>query len=225
MPDVQDRHAPAVLANRLQLARHWDQPCLGYLLVGQPDAAAADALTAVQDTLLTIEPSLLCLPAAALHCTAAFLVPVFSECDEPKDVIWRRDGRRWADVIAAATRARDGAICLQFRQLIMTDAAIIAVADQPNAISELRHALVPELTLPWPVSKGNLVHITLARYSSPLSDPAAVLRRVRATRLAVDTEVSELLLVRETVFPMLEFTVVHRFRPGMVPPRLLRSAA
>jgi hypothetical protein len=183
MTGVQDQHAPAVLANRLQLARHWDQPCLGYLLVGQPDAAAADALTAVQDTLVTIEPSLLCLPAAALHCTAAFLIPVFSEC-EPKDVIWRRDGHRWADVIATATLAHDGAICLQFRQLIMTDAAIIAVADQPNAISELRRALVPE-----------------------------------------PTEVSELLLVRETVFPMLEFTVVHRFRLGMLPPRLLRSGA
>jgi hypothetical protein len=224
MTDVQDRHTPAVLANRLQLAGHWNQPCLGYLLVGQPDARAAVALTAVQDMLLSIEPSLLCLPAAALHCTAAFLIPVFSEFGEPKDAIWRRHGRRWADTIASTTATNDGAIPLRFRQLIITDAAIIAVADQPNPISELRHALAPELNLPWPISKGNLVHITLARYRDRLSDPAALLRRVLSTRLAVDTEVSELLLVRETVFPMLEFEVLRRFEPGCLPSGLLRSA-
>ena len=64
----------------------------------------------------------------------------------------------------------------------MTDAAIIAVAEEPNPVGELRRELTAALDLPWPITLwlGRLVHTTLFRYRQPLRDPAGLLRRLAA---------------------------------------------
>ncbi len=220
---VQARHAPAVLANRLVIAESWGKPCLGYLLFLQPDPAAAAAFRAVQDDVLALEPSLLRQPEGAMHSSVALVVPVFGDFDQPKDEIWREHGAGWVKIIAGATAAMaDGHVRLCFRRLVVTDAAIIAVADEPNPIGELRRAVTSALQLPWPVSRGDLVHLTLFRYRAPLADPARLLAMAASRRLAVETSVSEVLLVRETTFPAMDFEVLHRLPLG---PRMPPSAS
>jgi hypothetical protein len=214
-PDLQARHAPAVLANDLQIADQWGAPCLGYLLVLRPDPAATAALSAVQDGVHALEPTLLRQPEAAFHSLVAFLVPVFAEPGQPKDEIWQQHAADWLDVMSRAAAAlMTSPIRLCFRRLIATSAAIIAVADLPNPITELRRDLTAALDLPWPLAKGPLVHVTLFRYSEPLADPAGLLRYLQAQDLAIAAEISELLMVRETTFPSLEYEVLHRLPIG-----------
>jgi hypothetical protein len=202
-----------VLAGQLRTTELWGRPCLGYLLLLLPDPEAAAALAAVQDGLLAVEPALLRQPAHAMHITAGALVPVLAELDRQKDEIWRQYGAGWSEVIATAAAATPVAP-LRFRRLMMTDAAIIAVAEEPNPISELRRRLEGELDLPWPLSKGELVHCTLLRYREHLPRPEPLARAVASAQYAVDTGVTELIVVRETTFPCLDFEVCERFGVG-----------
>jgi hypothetical protein len=215
MTDVQDqglreRFAAAVLANELQLTADWGQPCLGYLLLVRPDPAATAAFSALQDRVLALEPGLLRQPGRALHSTVGFLVPVHRPVAGDKDEIWRRNGSRWVAAIKSARSTGRDPFRLRYRRLVATDAAIIAVADLPNPITGLRQALEPSLGLPWPLAKGPLVHVSLFRYGRPLGDPAGLLRALAALEFTIETEVSELLAVRETTFPCMEYEVLER---------------
>ncbi len=211
---VQAEHAPAVLGNRLTLAARWGEPCLGYLVIGRPPAAMAAALAAVQDQVQAIEPELHRQPPAALHSTVGFLIPVFRPVDHDKDEIWRQHGPGWLAGIAAAAAAEAGPLRLSFRRLVATDAAVIAVADAPNPVTGLRERLTARLDLRWPLTKGPLVHVSLFRYRQPLRDPARLLDLLGGVDVAIDTEIGELLVVRETTFPLLEYEVLQRVPIG-----------
>ena len=76
----------------------------------------------------------------------------------------------------------------------------------------------PRLDLPWPLAKGPLVHVSLFRYRQPLRDPAGLLACLAAMDFSLDTEVDELLLVRETTFPSLDYEILHRLPIGRQPP-------
>jgi hypothetical protein len=193
---VQAEHAPAVLANQLTLAERWDEPCLGYLVIGRPPAAMVTALAAIQDQVQSVEPDLHRQPPAALHSTVGFLVPVFRPADHDKDEIWRQHGPGWLAGIAAAAAADPGPLRLSFRRLVATDAAIIAVADAPNPVTGLRERLTAGLDLRWPLTKGPLLAL------------------LKAMDAAIDTEIGELLVVRETTFPLLEYEVMQRVPIG-----------
>ena len=215
LPDqVQAEHAPALLGNRLTLAARWGEPCLGYLVIGRPPAAMATALAAVQDQVQAIEPELCRQPPAALHSTVGFLVPVFRPVDHDKDEIWRQHGPGWLAGIGAAAAAESGPLRLSFRRLVATDAAVIAVADAPNPVTGLRERLTAGLDLRWPLTKGPLVHVSLFRYRQPLRNPARLLDLLGGMDAAIDTEIGELLVVRETTFPLLEYEVMQRVPIG-----------
>jgi len=207
--EVRRQHGPAVLANRLRPERRWGRPCLAYLVCLRPGPAAAAALSAVQGQVLGLEPSLLRVPVRALHTSVAWLLPVHEEFGRPKDELWQRHGPRWLAVLAAAVGTTAG-FRLCYRRLVATDAAIIAVADEPNQVSALRRELAPELAVPGGLSAGTLVHTTLFRYGGPLRDPASLVRWLAAAEFHIDADVSELLVVRETTFPSLGGQILHR---------------
>ena len=210
---VQAEHAPAVLSNRLQYSPAWGEPYLGYLLLYRPAPALAAALAIVQERVLAGEPDLRRQPGSALHSTVGFLIPPFARAEDADD-LWRRHGPGWLAGIEAAAAAAPGPLRLSFRHLVATDAAIIAVADAPNAIAGLRDRLTAGLDLLWPLTKGPLVHVSLFRYRQPLRDPAALLETLGAMDFAIETEIDELLVVRETTFPLLDYEVVHRVPIG-----------
>lgn len=215
MTDIQARHAQAVRAGRLRLADRWGQPCLGYVFCFRPDSAGGTAFAAVQQEILSLEPSLLRQPEAALHSSIAWLLPVHREFDQPKDETWQHFGSDWLTTIAKITDTV-APIRLRFRRLVMTDGAIIAVADEPNPVSELRREVVAALDLPWPItySSNSVVHVTLFRYRQPLANPAWLLARLERTQIAVDTALAELLVIRETVYPTLAYEIACRLPLG-----------
>jgi hypothetical protein len=207
---LQRWYAPAVLANRLVLAQRWGQPFLAYNVFIRADPAATVALTAVQDRFSDLEPSLLRLPDESLHTTAAFLLPGSAEFDRPKDELWHQNGSRWLAQLEELTVATSR-FTLAFRRLVVTDVAIIAVAEEPNGLSAFRRRLLTVMDAPGNSHRYDLVHTTLFRYSAPLRDPAALLELAAASDVQIDFDVSELMVAREHTFPFLGYDVLRRF--------------
>jgi hypothetical protein len=210
MTDIQARHAPAVRAGRLQITSGWGQPTLGYILMFRPDPAAVAGLVAVQDMVLAAEPSLLRQPASQLHNSVAWLLGTQADFARPKDEIWQEQGDDWLKIIAGRTDAT-GPIRLRFGKIVMTSAAVIAIAEEPNPVAQFRRELTAALSLDWPITYESLgvVHVTLLRYRQPLADPAGLLRHISAASISVETEIDELILVRETVYPTLDYEILR----------------
>lgn len=206
---VQRQHAPAVLANKLLLAHRWGQPCRAYNVCIQPDSTGEAALAAVQASALQLEPSLLRVPERALHANLAWLLPVHQEFDGSKDELWQQHGAQWVATLADIA-GRTSGFRLSYQRLVMTDSAVITVATEPNPLSALRRELLPLLDLPGGGSAGDLVHITLFRYARPLRDPPSLLRGLAATQFHLEIDVNELLVLREQVFPSLDYEILHR---------------
>jgi hypothetical protein len=207
--DVQRQHTPAVLANQVQPAHRWGQPCRAYNVCIRPSPAAAAALAALQARVLRPEPALLQVPEQALHANLAWVLPVHQEFDRPKDELWQRHGPQWLAILADAA-AKTSSFRLTFRHLAATSSAVITVADEPNAFRALRRELVPLLRVPGSASAGNLAHVTLFRYATPLRDPASLLQWAAATTFCLDIDVSELLVIKERVYPSLDYEILHR---------------
>jgi hypothetical protein len=208
--DIQARHAPAVRAGQLQITSEWGQPTLGYILMFRPDPAAVAGLAAVQDLVLAAEPSLLRQPESQLHNSVAWLLATREDFGRPKDEIWQEQGEDWLKIITSVTD-ETGPMRLRFHKIVMTNAAVIAIAEEPNPVAPLRRELTAALGLDWPITYDSLgtVHVTLLRYRQPLADPAGLLRRISAASISVETDVSELILVRETVYPTLDYDILR----------------
>jgi hypothetical protein len=206
---LQSVYTADVLSNRLNLEHRWGKPCLSYFACMRPGMAAAKGLAGVQDA-IGDQPALLRVPPAALHTSLVWLLPVHEEFTVPKDDLWAEQEPRWLaifrQVLASLPRFR-----LSFTQVVATDTAVIAVASAPNQAGELRRRLTRCLDLPWLSSSGSLVHTTLFRYRGALGDPASFLRHVRALEVTVHMAVREVLILREMVFPSLQYEIVHRF--------------
>lgn len=216
MTDIQAKHALAVLAGDLKLCTTWGAPGVGFLLLFRPDPAASAALAEIQEQVLALEPGLLRQPEAQLHTSVAWLLPVGREFSEPKDALWAEHGEGWLKIIAAITEGIPP-MRLRYRRLVVTDAAIIAVAEEPTPVGGFRRELTAALGLPWPITHSSveIVHTTLFRYQRPLSDPAGLLRRLEAMPVAIESGVSELLMVRESMYFTFSYDVLRRLPLGM----------
>lgn len=209
---VQHRHMPSVLANRLLFEHRWGRPCLAYNVCVLPGSAAA-ALDAIQARVMSMEPSLLRIPERALHTNVVWLLPVHEEFDQHRDELWQRHGAGW---VAALANVAGGTanFRIHYQRLVATDSAIIAVAGEPNSLSAFRRELLPILRVPGSLSAGELVHMTLFRYASPLRDPTSLVRWLGATEFDIAVDVNELVVVRELIFPSLGYGIVHRLPLG-----------
>jgi hypothetical protein len=207
--DVQSQYTPTVLANQLLLADRWGQPCRAYNVCIRPDPTAAAALATLQAGALRLEPSLLRVPEPALHANLAWLLPVHQEFGHPKDELWQRHGPQWLATLADAA-ARTSSFRLHFRRLVATNSAVITTADEPNRFGALRRELIPLLRVPGSASAGDRGHITLFRYARPLRGPASLLEWLATTEFCIDIDVSELLVIRERVYPSLDYEILHR---------------
>ncbi|MHB1930359.1 MAG: hypothetical protein ACYCUG_13255, partial [Acidimicrobiales bacterium] len=74
---------------------------------------------------------------ASLHVSVAVLLSVRRDYHAPKDSLWRRWGGRWCDELRALA---DGlpAFGLRFTSLVVSDAAVIAVADPVPEVDRMR---------------------------------------------------------------------------------------
>jgi hypothetical protein len=165
----------------------------------------------VQDTIVAAEPSLLRVPQPAMHMSAAWLVPVHLELSPAeKEGLWAANAQDWlagiAEELAGLRRFR---LCCS--GVVATDSAVIALAWPTGQINELRRKLARRLRISGDVSPGDLLHTTLFRYCGPVGDPPALMAAAAGIEVQIEVPVTELLVIRETVFPTLESEILHRF--------------
>jgi len=180
----------------------WGQPCLAYHV--QPDLSLETrmALGELQNAIAGRWPvPLHFAPPDALHVTLYALIGVKDRFD--KEGYWSRIAEPCRDLMTSHC-AGHGPLSLQFSQLKVTDAAIIAVAtDETGLIARLREAIA-ELIPPPPglePMRYNLIHSTLARHRTSDAVPEEAVKAVESIPVAVTAPVDRLRIIRETLFP------------------------
>jgi hypothetical protein len=202
--------AQDVIANRVRPSQDWNKGCHAYNVHIEPEESARVQFTEVQAALGAVEPDLLICPADTLHVSVAWLLAVHADYGEPKQAIWARHGKQWCAQLAHIA-AEHRSFVLSFRWLVVTDTSVIVLATPTEPVQQLRAAIRARLVLP-PQTKNDadIVHITLARYRSPLADPAGLLAKAHATLLNAPSTASALVVSEEQVFPSLATTVQAR---------------
>jgi hypothetical protein len=207
---VRGKHAPAVLANQVRTDARWGKPCLAFIVIARPDAAAVRALSALQQQIAAAEPGLLLVPPAAMHMSVARLLPVYGD-DQAKQAVWNSRREEWL----AALRAKAALIepaDIVLDELIATDAAIIAAGTAPAWVREMRATVLGLPEVGEYVISGELAHLTLFRYQGRLANPAKLLDSLAGLATDVRLPAADLQVIRELRFPCLGYDIVETLR-------------
>lgn len=184
--------------------QYWAQPLVSYTVMQMLEPAARAHCVEILHQVSSIAGSdshLLIAPVETFHLSLYAIAPVRSDFD--KDAWWQIHGegalavfRRWC--------AAQPATVLHFRELRVTQTAVIAAAEPHDAVWSLRRMLRADVPQP-PGGTPNydMIHMTLARYAQPEKLPEDFAARVTALPLTLDVRLFEPALVRETAYPLL----------------------
>lgn len=208
------RYRDLVASNAITVAQRWGQPCHAFNVHVDVSAPAGGCLERIQDTLVDIEPTLLRCPLTSLHISVAWLLAVHVDYPESKSAIWHRHGAQWVAELAAIAQEQH-AFELRYRSLVVTDTAVIAVAEPVGPVRRLREEIRRRLSLPEQTrNTADIVHTTLFRYRSLLRDPAGLIEAAEAADVDVSMPVQDLTVSEELVFPSLVTSQRARFLLG-----------
>ena len=208
--ELRDTHREKVARNEVRVDRSWSRPCRAYNLQIELDPGTRSALGKTQECLLRAEPNLLVCPKETLHVSVAWLLAVRASYPVPKDVLWERHGDEWMAELNRIVAQREN-FRIVYEDVIATDSAVIALARPAGPVNRIREMIRERLHLPSEtLNEADLVHTTLFRYRGPLSAPANFLAVLEDTSAQAATEVHELVVSKELVYPSLEAEVLAR---------------
>ena len=157
------RHRGVVASNRVTLAHEWGRACHAFNVHVEPSHDARGGLAAVQDILAAIEPNLLRCPTTSLHVSVAWLLAVHVDYAESKAAIWGRRGAQWVSELATIASGHDP-FELHYRWLVVTDTAVIAVAELVEPVRRPRQEMLVRFALPDQArDTAQIAHTTLVR--------------------------------------------------------------
>ncbi|MFN4309861.1 MAG: hypothetical protein ACK4FK_04640 [Ferrovibrio sp.] len=196
----------------------WQQPACSY---GVAALAPADLQAALQPLLAQIatiaDPcGLRLVPPSHQHLSIYAVAPVRQDFD--KEAYWAAN----AAAVQATLRgwaAAQPPVTLRFAALRATPTAVIAVADDRSEAAEAVWSLRRRLAdiLPPPpggAPRYDLVHVTLARYAAPSALPPDFAARIAALPLDLRFLLQDVILLRETRYPALEFDTLAKLSLG-----------
>lgn len=183
---------------------YWARPLVSYTVMQMLEPAARQTCQQVLQQVAAIAGSpdhLLVAPAETFHLSLYAIAPVRSEFD--KDAWWAEHGEQALGVFRRWCETQPTAL-LKFRELRATATAVIAVAEPQDAVWSLRRSLRAEVPQP-PGGTPNydMIHMTLARYAQPDRLPGDFAARIATLPLALDIQLREVTLMRETAYPLL----------------------
>lgn len=182
----------------------WGLPCLAYHVQPSLEPETRNAFEAVQRAIVELWPELLYIgPKHGLHVTIYPLAMVKGDYD--KDAYWRRIARQIQSLLEDLCTGHP-TLELRFSRLKVTDTAIIATATEETGLIEaIRQKIVRDIPPP-PGERPiiyDLIHSTLARYRTRASIPDDVVERIENLPVSITAPVTQIRLVRETLFPCL----------------------
>jgi hypothetical protein len=208
------RFVDAVWRNDLSLARKWARPCHAVNVQAELDSRARDELERAQDPIVQMDPGLLRCPRSSLHVSVDWPLEVEYEYARPKASLLEQHRTAWVSGLDAIV-PRFAPLQLHYRWVVVTDSAVIALAEPNDALTQIRNAIRAELSFPQPIRPAaTIVHTTLFRFSGALDCPDSFLRATAAIDLDVTTTVTALVLSEELVYPSLTTRTLARFEFG-----------
>ena len=208
--ELREAHRDEVARNELRTSALWARPCRAYNVQIELEAAARASLGRIQQNLKRAEPNLLVCPTKTLHVSVAWLLAVHASYPAPKDFIWERHADGWtAELRRIAAESKTFRIA--YEHIVATDSAVIALASPTGPVNRIRRMIGERLSLPPETrNEADLVHTTLFRYSGSLYDPRRFLASLESENAQATSEVDELIVSRELVFPSLQTETLQR---------------
>jgi 2'-5' RNA ligase len=215
--ELRDAYREKVAHNELRASPLWARPCRAYNVQIELDPATRASLERIQQSLKRAEPNLLMCPEETLHVSVAWLLAVHASYPAPKYSLWERHAEEWTAELHRIA-AESEAFGITYEHVVATDSAVIALARPTGPVNRIRRMIGERLSLPPETrNEADLVHTTLFRYGGSLSDPAKFLALLGDVSTDATSEVDELVLSKELVYPSLETEVLERF--PLAPPR------
>ena len=210
--ELREAHRERVARNEVRVSPLWAQPCRAYNLHIELDARTKSSLGKTQQALERVEPSLLACPREGLHVSIAWLLAVHASYPVSKDLLWERQGEEWMAELNRIAAESTG-FRITYEHVVATDSAVIALAEPSEPVNRIREMIHERLTLPSETrNEAELVHTTLVRYRGRLHDPEKFLAKLGGMSAEATTEVDELIVSRELVYPSLETEVLVRLQ-------------
>jgi hypothetical protein len=208
--ELREAHRGKVARNELRASPLWARPCRAYNVQIELDPATRASLGQIQQNLKRAESNLLVCPRETLHVSVAWLLAVHASYPDPKDSLWERHAHEWtAELHRIAAESK--AFRITYEHVVATDSAVVALARQTGPVNRIRRMIGERLSLPSETrNEADLVHTTLFRYSGSLSDPEQFLAMVEDESANATSEVDELVVSKELVYPSLKTEVLER---------------
>ena len=208
--NLREAHREKVARNEVRVSPLWAQPSRGYNVHIELDPHAKASLGKTQQRLKQAEPNLLVCPQETLHVTLAWLLAVHVSYPVAKDSLWERHAEEWTTELNRIAAESLG-FRIAYERVVATDSGVIALAEPTEPVNRIRRMIRERLRLPPETrNEADLVHTTLFRYHGPLSDPENFLAMLEDTSAEAATEVDELVISKELVYPSLEAEVLAR---------------
>jgi len=199
-----------VARNEVRVSPLWARPCRTYNVQIELDPGTRASLEQTQRSPKRAEPNLLVCLKENLHVSVAWLLAVHASYPVPKDSLWERHGGEWTTELNGIA-AECTAFRVTYEHVVATDSAVVALARPAEPVNRIRRMIRERLRLPPETrNEADLVHTTLFRYRGPLSDPRRFLAMIEDESTDAATEVDELVVSKELVYPSLEAEVLER---------------
>ncbi|WP_374466267.1 2'-5' RNA ligase family protein [Ferrovibrio sp.] len=207
----------------------WQQPARSYGVAALAPAGTQGALQPVlaQIAATAMPCGLRLVPSSHQHLSIYAVAPVRQNFD--KDAYWAANAAK-VETELRAWAATLPPVMLRFSGLRATPTAVIAVADDSSEAAEAVWGLRRHLAaiLPPPpdgAPRYDLIHITLARYAAPDMLPPDFAARIAALPVDLEFPLQQVVLLRETRYPALEFDILATLPLGVPSPVSPESVA
>ena len=201
---LQAGHRAAVLGNAITFDPLWNRPCCAYNVQAELGREAVEQLAVLQEKVLSVEPELLRCPVRTLHISVLSLLGVRVDYGRDKAAIWEDHRVAWTMALSRAARAAR-AVTVRFGPVVVTDSAIIVLAEPAGPLNELRRTLADGIrSAGGSPSVPGLVHTSIFRYARPLRDPRQLLGLAGLLHAGADVTIDRLVLSKELVYPSME---------------------
>ena len=208
--ELREAHREKVVRNEVRVSELWAQPCRAYNVQIGLDQRTRSSLEKIQQRIYQAEPNLLVCTGRTLHVSVAWLIAVHASYPVAKDTLWERHGEEWMAELRRIAAHSPG-FPITYEHVVATDSAVIALARPGEPVNRIRGMIRERLSLPPETrNEADLVHTTLFRYRGALSDPRKLLTMLEDTSVDATTEVEELVVSKEMVYPSLEAEVLGR---------------
>jgi 2'-5' RNA ligase len=190
-----------------------NQSANGYMINTLLSESAQNQVKTLQDIFVSeFRDAIWMTPADALHITLLDWLAPLVDYSEDKDSIFERLYPQYDDVLTSIL-ADVEPIDAIFNRMVVSSSAIAIVADEKSTaiFNDIRQKFLEKISLlPNTKQPPNIVHCTIVRFVGEIALDSV--KKIAITQdFSFIEQINGFQLVRETVLPMLDYSVVKKY--------------